>query len=319
MILGNQIRDTIFYLLQFLHLDEWCNILYLSKSHWNSLNVYMKKFISCQLKERLENKITKLGIDKLNFFKLIQQYNGYITGSIHLEILLGKACFKSNDIDIFITANNHAFTNLHRFLYLYSTGTESIVGNKWDPSEKVIEIDGGAGLVNFDHVNAKTRYFSEIIREFTTKYHILNIFTYIISSCKIQIIIIGKTKNNNTNKIWKTCDECDVKEYITTQFDMKMSMSMYNGIEYHLHGILDVYNRRLVFPDYFKQRVKFVSDHEKQRHLKRLEKYKNRTFKMVDVLEYSIYANEIETIVDEGEDLPIADVIERITKRRRMD
>jgi hypothetical protein len=92
---------------------------------------------------------------------------------------------------------------------------------------------------------------------------------------------------------------------------------MYDGKNCHLHGILDIYNRHLVFPEYFKQRVMFVSSYEKQRHLKRLKKYENRGFKVLIPLQYSIYENEIDHI--EGDQiLPISQVVEIIAKKRKL-
>ena len=104
-----------------------------------------------------------------------------------------------------------------------------------------------------EKLNTKRRYFSEIIKEFTTKYEIRSIYTYVIQSYKIQVITVGTIREDNTNMIYKKCNKCDIKEYITTQFDMNMSMSMYDGKNHKLHGLLDVYNRHLVFPEYFKQ------------------------------------------------------------------
>ncbi len=313
-MLGNQHRDTILYILQFLHLDEWCGILYLCKNHWNVLSPYMLKFIKNQLRERLKHKITQLGIDTNPFFELIQKYSGQVTGSIHLEMLIEN--FKSNDIDIFITSPTCIFTDLHRFLYFYSTGDQSIPGKKWnDDISKVREVTRQEIIPQMEKVRA-SRYFTEIIREFTTKYEIRNIFTYIIQACKIQVITIGKVKKDNTNKIWKLCEECDIKEYITTQFDMEMSMSMYDGIDYKLHGLLNVYNRHLIFPEYFKQRVMFVSNYEKKRHLRRLKKYETRGFKIIEPLQYSLYENEIHC-VKEDQELPISEVIEIIQNKRQ--
>jgi hypothetical protein len=176
---GNQHRETVFSILQFLHLDEWCNILYLCKSHWNSLSQHMLKFIKNATQTRLTRKLTQLGIDTQVLFELIQKYSGQITGSIHLEMLIDG--FKSNDIDIFITSSQGYFTDLHRFLYFHSTGEVSIPGKKCDFNliDEVMQKTEQERFQSFEKLTCK-KYFSEIIREFTTKYEIRNIFTYII-------------------------------------------------------------------------------------------------------------------------------------------
>jgi hypothetical protein len=264
---------------------------------------------------RLTRKISQLGIDTQVLFELIQKYSGQITGSIHLEMLIDG--FKSNDIDIFITSSQGYFTDLHRFLYFHSTGEVSIPGKKWDFLEihKIMQRTEQERFQSFEKLTSR-RYFSAIIREFTTKYEIRNIFTYLIQSCKIQVITVGTIHKDNNNTRWIKCDECDIKEYITTQFDMNMSMSMYDGKQSKLHGLLNVYKRQLVFPEYFKQRVMFISDHEKKRHLNRLNKYEDRGFKVVEPLPYCIYANEIHSM-EGDQDLSISEVIDTIEKNKR--
>jgi hypothetical protein len=119
-----------------------------------------------------------------------------------------------------------------RFLYFHSTGEKSQIGHDWKNSDllnKVKEKRNRSKIQSFEHLTTKetkVHYFSEIIKEFTTKYEIRSIYTYVIqsyktttddgtcdpftgfTSCgttlsKIQVITVGTVCENNKNMVWK--------------------------------------------------------------------------------------------------------------------
>ena len=124
------LQDVNLYLeiFQYLHLDEWFHFVYLNKFYHQILKSKILKFVQKMGTIRLDNLIeseTKMNL--VEFWEKVQSVNGQVTGSIHLQVLLGKHKFKSHDVDVFILENeadkdartqvSKNFTILHRFLF----------------------------------------------------------------------------------------------------------------------------------------------------------------------------------------------------------
>ncbi len=293
--------DIWFQLFVFLHLDEWLHVLYLNKAHFYALKLKMLKFVTQMGKLRLENLIeSETQMNNSEFWSRIRSVNGQVSGSIHLQVLLGKEKFKSNDMDIFIMENdvdkntrkNHIqlYSVLHQFLFEYSTGLVS--DNKFLTPKQRTLADKNVKMPNFDindlEIIQKRYNPTYIIENVENIYQIKNIYTYTMKKrvrskvprLNIQVIAL-KNRQDHTET-----HSTFVENFIQNRFDFTISTSMYNGLRYKTCNLLDIYNRRLQLFDDYKLRISFFNESQERNHRKRVKKYMKRKFKLCDKFIY---------------------------------
>jgi hypothetical protein len=278
-------------IFQYLHLDEWFHFLYLNKFYNQILKRKMVKFVQQMGKNRLNDLIkSETKMNYVEFWEKVQSVNGQVTGSIHLQVLLGKHKFKSHDVDVFILENeadkdartevSKNFSILHRFLFEHSTGMISDNNELTDKQRK--SADRNVRNIN---VKAETddlqiiqkEYESEcIVEEVENIYQIKNVYTYAMKkksrskAPRLNIQVITLQYHDNAAEF--------VQRYIQSRFDFTISTSMYDGIEYQVCNLLDVYNRNLRLFDDYKLRITFFNKLQKSNHKKRVLKYTRRKF-----------------------------------------
>jgi hypothetical protein len=291
-------------IFQFLHLDEWFHFLYLNKLYYLLLKSKILPFVARMGKIRLNNLIeseTQMNLEE--FWKRVRNVNGQVTGSIHLQVLLGKNKFKSHDMDIFIMENeidkskreNHTknYSGLHQFLFQHATGMVS--DNNFLTDKQRQSADKNIHLPNLEiaddlHIIQKEYESACIVEEVGNIYHIKNVYTYKMMKksrnklprLNIQVIALQYPEQQNVDP-YKF-----VSNYIRNRFDFSISTSMYNGHTYKLCNVIDVYNRNLQLSEDYKLRMMFFCESQETSHKKRVRKYTKRHFKC-DELVYGEY------------------------------
>jgi hypothetical protein len=296
-----QDANMCFEIFQFLHLDEWFHFLYLNKLYYQILKSKILQFVEKMGKIRLNNLIeSETQMNPEEFWKRVRNVNGQVTGSIHLQVLLGKNKFKSHDMDIFIMENeidkskreNHTknYSGLHQFLFQHATGMVSDNNFLTDKQRK--SADRNIHLPNLDiaddlHIIQKEYEPACIVEEVGNIYHIKNVYTYKMMKksrnklprLNIQVITLQYPEQNISEF---------VADYIRKRFDFSISTSMYNGHIYKICNVIDIYNRNLRLSEDYKLRIMFFSESQEKNHKKRVLKYTRRHFKS-DELIYGEY------------------------------
>ena len=245
-------------------------------------------------------------IDVSRFWNLVQNVNGQVTGSIHLQILLGTDQFKSNDLDVFIMEDEHQYqlrpddfknyTPLHSFLFEQSTDMISSAGTLLTKTQrKLANRNVKFGIIHVNELRiVEKKYESNCISQnVQTVYQIRNVYTYQMKKrfrkkapgLKIQVITIRTPK---MRPIVQGTEDCKtfIASYIQSRFDFTISMSMYDGEIYKICNVLDIYNRFLTLTDEYQSRVTLFNDVQEISHKRRIAKYEQRNFRLFHKLVY---------------------------------
>jgi hypothetical protein len=277
------IKEIWFLVFEFVHLDEWFNTLFSCKTIYNHLKADILLFVKRCTKNRINEIIDNLGND---FRNLMKENNAYITGSIFIELLLGKDKFKSNDLDIFMNSKEY-YSTLHRFLYFESTGIESIYGKSttWDDYINISKRVHHKSIEKEDGIQLElSLYKDRMITTLAFKNHITSVYSYKLENRKIQVINQNYLKN--------------ISKYIDEKFDFTIVKSFYNSHDHmKVSGVLDLYNRHLKTSNNYAQIVPFFSEHQIEMHKSRCEKYIARGFNTKENLRYGIYYKTLSRII----------------------
>jgi hypothetical protein len=258
--------DIFFTVCQFLHLDEWVYCCWLNKAHLQ-LQYSLRIFIPRLVKHRLNQLLYQAFAYQLpTFYDLLQKYQGKISGSIILSVLIDG--FKAGDIDCFLI-HRYGFTSLHRFLYKLSTGEDSIEGafsqrnGNFSPGNKLLHSSDDPVqlmLVQYgENNNLVTR---------RTAHKISSIHTYDVESTKFQVVNIEST----------IAQPFEMADYIYSKFDFRCCTSHFDGSKLVLNSLVDVLHRKLVTGTDFARRASLFNTFQIDGHKSRVLRYINRGF-----------------------------------------
>jgi hypothetical protein len=284
-ILG--LLDTFRLLAPFLYLDDWMSLMLASSKHL-SLRQYIKKIATRVIQTRINEIVHQVMGPRFDeFYTLLKQHDGYITGSILLQLLMGS--FKANDIDIFIqdptdccaTCNKPHITPLHRFLFEISTGEPSIPGKQWRGNSELVRCTRKVDMSETNSHLQKITYTGGIqfIKE-RRIWQITNVYTYVIQNVNVQVINVA---SNICGKKFVMSD------FIPQHFDFSICTSHFDGDRVVLHNLHNIYNRQIVVNPEFVRRTMFFNDYVEQHHKGRVKKYQDRGFTLDKKLPYGKY------------------------------
>jgi hypothetical protein len=290
MLTGNV--DTLLCVLGFASLDEWVRVAWLSRSHWAKLKVILPKWMGVQVQARLNSLLTSQ-LDVQQFWKYVQESGGYVSGSIHLQLLLGVDKFRANDVDVFITSSSDDFTNLHRFLFRISTGmvseeTRSLTVEELARARKCVECNPLDRFTEEAPRIVAWDYAHDMWWTCPAKFDVRHVYTYHINELKIQVITVCQKEFPRTRSETRRC--------ILERFDICSAMSMCNNQNTYLHSVMDVFRRTLTFSKSFLLRAQFFDSAQSEVYKKRTQKYLDRKFTFDTNPDYGRFNKKIRTL-----------------------
>lgn len=273
---------------EFGNLDDWLNVMYLSRHHFKLLKPQMFKFIKITMKQRLLKYVNDVeDFDSNNFWQLLQKYNGQITGSIHLQLLLGSDQFESHDVDVFIAReNNYFFSELHQFLYERSTGYISkpdhvLTDHQRKKAAKFVHTCENPDIITDQPIEVTYSDVNVKMRCFKSSHKICGVYEYKIENVTFQVITMVEYDEKQHSK---KCS--NIPQFIENSFDIECCKSRFNGDKLVIRNVVDVYQRKLAISQEYQQYVKFFNCFQTERHQNRIQKYVNRRFTLVSKLHY---------------------------------
>lgn len=220
----------------------------LNKAHWTTLSSKMLKFAKTQVVARLKRKIA-LDVDVAEFFRLVRNQQGFVAGSIFIEMLLGEAAFKAGDIDIFVCTQklqrDLLYDPLQKYLFEKTTGLAS------NPA-----ISYPHAIISEYRKKVKAGDSAELYGNLMDTF---DLYTYSMSS-KFQVISFS-----NPN----------IQNHIS-RFDIAACKSCYDGETLALVNLMDVARRCLHCSDYF--HLQAFDEWQAKQHATRRKRYEDRGF-----------------------------------------
>jgi len=266
--------DLLSLVLTWCNLDDWYHTVMLCTTTHKKLRLLIRTFIQKQIQLRLNTLLADIFGPELNsFLSLLCKRDGCITGSVFIELLLGRDVFEAGDIDVFVQAVPfNGFTSLHRFLYERSTLKESTAGDSW--KQKTQNSNGRYIKHTSFHIES-SRITMNTGYDYDA-YNIKRVWMYPIGPYNIQVIEIqGRCHANIVN-------------YIRSDFDFDCCTSIYHAKTkiMSLCSIDMVMKRSLRCTVDFLKKALFFSKWSQDRHEWRVDK--QRGFCLFNQIPYQV-------------------------------
>ncbi len=252
-------RDLLLYIFQFVHLPEWGNWRLLNKEqHQKVGNLYsfMQRFVQ----EELQKLIT---CDYFKFIKALKESNGCITGSIFIQILLGKDLFQAQNLNCFIENNN---TNLTTALF------EIYFNQK-------IKMISYASIHEFNTFLFETSLHRDIYVD------------SMVDFANMRITELQPKKNYTLLSI--------TKHFIENYFDFSICTSYFDGEYVKLRAVGNMYRRELVILPWFHNILEFLNMKE---YPKRIARFKANGFHLKTPYKPEQYNKIYKQVLLEGDE-----------------
>ncbi len=251
--------------LSFLGCNEWQQLIYTCKALSKLLKCRFLKYIKLFAISRLEKMLGFL--DFSHFMNLIRCEGGQIAGSIHVQLVTTN--FHAHDIDIFVYGNRSPeFSPLHKYLFSICKTVESVLYNFRHSNPTAVYQD--AGCFHDDRVSNEYR-----LRH---AYKVLSVWNYHFhNNITLQVITIYNDKDSFM--LLDKRIQNDIGDFTITQ-------STFNGINYFLSGIKDIFNSRLQPTENFLIRASLFKSKDITKHKHRVKKYEIRGFTLTRNIQY---------------------------------
>lgn len=284
-------NDNIVLILKFLYLQDIYSILTLSKKlHQKSKYILKTLNIKQLFQSNMDQLLEGCGLNLKEFYLLLQKESGIITGSIHIENLLGQDTFQANDIDVFVKKSdkNQMYSPLHQYIFEVSTGYKSHPSIHYTKKvykeyrqkikRSLTELLVEPEFQKHEYKNGLSFYNAK------ANWSICSVETYKMpkNNRNIQIITLLTDPNLHffDQRAWSL--DIPLDTYVQSYFDFRCCTSTYDGQSYHLRFLKDVVYKSLIVDDNYLELAKFFPPTRELKHLERIEKYKIRNFKLCD-------------------------------------
>lgn len=244
-----------------------------------------------------------------SLFVAMSASHAILSGSIILQVLLGKDIFPANDCDFFLPMykreDPELYTPLHRFLYQLSTSRPSIRGKPWTIADHNEELK----TISFPTVDDNIHPVSHKIRVST--YRDINQVNT-IHDPRISIVIDYKMPSGIKIQVVslasRTVDDTALANaFIDKSFDFTCTMAKFciatresdesKLTHLTLPPFSDIYQRRLVLRKEFERRMMFASPESIAHHrATRVQKYMERGFVFFGYATTGLYYDALKQI-----------------------
>ncbi len=252
-------------ILEFGSLDDMFNIRTLSSQFKRQFNGVVEHLRPKKMFERrLKQKISKVGIDVDRFMEVVKENDAVVTGSIHIETLLGKPAFKSGDMDIFVYRKDWATISpvVH-----YISQLQQRDGWQFTRPEE----QNSCQLMKYFYTDGEQRVFCQ---DADMRIKNVSTFTFLDSDFIIQVVELYNVRQFSD----AVYTPISMDDYVIDSFDFRCCTSTYDGVNYKWRFLNDMHNRALVLNGDFSEKAMMFSQQKTTSHKKRVRKYLTRGF-----------------------------------------
>jgi hypothetical protein len=285
-------NEIILHLLSWINLDDWAQWRLVNKEQTKNLS-HIHSWMLKICKERFWRLLGQTNLNIERFTQVLQEQKGEITGSIWIELLLGKESFEAGDIDVFVlgkdwdpnpkTSWESTFTPLHQLCYEAATNLPSSKDIQMTKSQRKrarrVVSQQALEIHAMDKWNIDEYEIDNLIErssEFSKSLSIRNVYEYDLGVKKLQIIGLLPLKHTKAHY--------GVTTFIQTQFDWKCCMGMFDGRRLKLSDVIGIHQRLLNCGDEYLKRAQFFYDWQRASHEKHLAKYRFRGFTLGEIV-----------------------------------